>query len=113
MTSAAVASDPFPSRHERLRYVCGGRLERHREWVRHDLTDAGWRWRGVRRMLLQLLPFALLALLLPGPAYIRWMLPLFLLLAGTFVAAAYAEPIRDRRLRQHDLPVPGEAPPGT
>ncbi len=88
---------------DRLRYVVGGVLPDHREWVRHDLVDPGWRWRIVRRVLLQALPFAVALALLPGSAGLRLALSAFLLLTSGFVAAAYAEQLRDRRLRQHGL----------
>jgi hypothetical protein len=78
----------------------------HREWVRHDLTDAGWRVRGVIRVLVQVCPAVVVFALLPGPLVVHLGPPLFLLLASTFVAAAYGDDLRDRRLRQHGLPVP-------
>ena len=101
-----------PSLGQWLRYAFGGRLpEPLHEWVRHDLTDAGWRGRGVLRALLQVLPVAVPLALLPGPAYVHWMVPLFVLLCALFVAAAYGDDLRDRRLRQHGLPVPDREPP--
>ncbi len=93
----------------RLRYAYGGRLPAYREWVRHDLTDAGWRWRALRRLLVQLVPFLVVLTLLPGPAYLHVMMPMFLLLASLFTAAAYAEDLRNRRLRQHGLEPPSGA----
>jgi hypothetical protein len=39
-------------------------------------------------------------------------LPALVLLSGLFVAGAYGDDLRDRRLRQHGLPVPErEEPP--
>jgi hypothetical protein len=100
----------------RIRYALGGRVAGHEEWVRHDLTDAGWRWRGVARVLVQLLPVMALTFAVPGPLYLHVLMPLFLLLCGVFVAAAYGDELRDRRLRQHRLPVAGRdgaaTPPG-
>jgi hypothetical protein len=52
----------------------------------------------------QVLPFAVGLALLPGPGFLHWALPLFLLLCSLFTGAAYAEDLRDRRLRQHRLP---------
>jgi hypothetical protein len=91
----------------RLRYALGGRVTGHDDWVRHDLTDAGWRWRGVARVLVQLLPFLAATAAIPAPLYLHLMMPLFLLLCGLFVAAAYGDDLRDRRLRQHRLPPAG------
>ena len=93
-----------PGRLERLRYFFGGVLPQHREWVRHDLTDAGWRWRVVRRVMVQALPFAIALALLPGTPSMRLSLVLFLLLTSGFTAAAAGEALRDRRLRQHGWP---------
>ena len=102
-----------PTRGQWLRYSLGARLpEPLHPWVRHDLMDAGWRARGVLRALLQVLPVAVPLALLPGPSYVHWMVPLFVLLCALFVASAYGDDLRDRRLRQHGLPVPErEAPP--
>ena len=99
-----------PPLSSRLRYAWGARLPAYRQWVRHDLTDAGWRWRALRRLLVQLLPFLVALAFLPGPGYLHVMMPLFLLLASLFTAAAYADDIRDRRLRQHDLEPPPSNP---
>lgn len=105
-----TAGDPTPA--QRLRYAFGGRLPQdRRDWVRHDLTDAGWRGRGVLRSLVQVLPVAAVLVLLPGPAYLHWMMPLFVLVCAVFVAGAYGDDLRDRRLHQHGLPVPQRQPP--
>ncbi|HVB27801.1 MAG TPA: DUF5313 family protein [Mycobacteriales bacterium] len=87
----------------RLRYALGFRLRAHTDWVRHDLTDAGWRWRALRRLGVPLLPFCVLFALLPGPGYLRAVLPAFLIVTAGFITAAYAEDLRDYRLRQHGL----------
>ena len=63
------------------------------------------------RALVQALPACVVLALLPGPAYLHWMLPLFVVLCAAFVAGAYGEDLRDRRLRQHGLPVPSREPP--
>jgi len=94
-----------------LRYALGGRLPRRREWVYHDLTDAGWRMRALGRLLVQLAPVVVVLALLPGPGFVHWMLPLFVVLTSGFVALAYGEDLRDRRLRQHGLgPRSGSVP---
>jgi hypothetical protein len=41
---------------------------------------------------------------LPGPLNIRVMTALLIVLGALFVGAAYGDELRDRRLRQHDLP---------
>ena len=103
---------PRPSPLQWLRYALGGRLpDASRDWVRHDLTDAGWRGRGVLRTLVQVLPVCVVLALLPGPAYVHWMLPLFMVLCAAFVGGAYGDDLRDRRLRQHGLAVPPREPP--
>ncbi|MHB8341438.1 MAG: DUF5313 family protein [Mycobacteriales bacterium] len=95
----------------RLRYALGGRLPAHRDWVRHDLTDAGWRWRGLGRVLVQVAPVAVGLALLPGPAILHVLMPLFVVLCALFIGGAYGEDLRDRRLRQHGFPSPSEVEP--
>lgn len=94
----------------KLLYALGVRLPaRYADWVRHDLTDADWRWRLIGRHMLVLLPFCLVFLLLPGPWPIRVMAAVLLWVSSVFVMALYAGPIRDRKLRQHHLMPPDEA----
>ena len=103
----------FPSRAQRAAYTFGARLPGHTRWVVHDLTSFGWRSRAFRRLLLQVVPPALLLALLPGPAYLHVLMPLFVILPALFIGAAYADDIRDRRLRQHGVtPPPAERPLG-
>lgn len=100
-----LPGDPDLAR--KLVYTLGVRLApRYTEWVRHDLTDADWRWRLVGRHMLVLLPFCALFLFLPGPWSLRLMAGLLLWISSVFVMALYAGPIRDRKLRQHHLDVP-------
>lgn len=88
-----------------LWYAFGGRLpDRYREWVRHDLTDADWRWRGILRVCVQILLPVIGLLCLPGPWSIRIFTALIVVLGGLFASAAYGEPLRDHRLAQHRLP---------
>ena len=95
-----------------MTYALGARLpDEQRDWVRHDLTDAGWRGRAMVRALVQVVPVAALLAFLPGPASVHVFLPLLVLLSGLFVAAAYGEDLRDRRLRQHDLTPPRRPDP--
>jgi Family of unknown function (DUF5313) len=79
--------------------------------VRHDLLDAGWRGRAIVRVLVQVVPVSALLALLPGPPEVHVFLPLLVVLSGLFVGGAYGDDLRDRRLRQHGLPVPPREPP--
>jgi hypothetical protein len=93
-----------PSFPQWLRYAFGGRLpESKREWVWHDLTDADWRWRLVLRVLVQCAVPAALLLLLPAELQVRVLMVALLLCGALFVAVAYSDELRDRRLRQHGL----------
>ena len=95
-------------------FALGARLpERTREWVRHELTDAGWRWRTVVRHLVVILPVCLIVVLvleefLPAPAWVSAMMVTLILAGSVLSVAAYADDIRAARLRQHGLPVPND-----
>ena len=98
-----------PSLAGKLRFAIGRRLPaENRDWVYHELTDVGWRWRTIGRHLILVLPIALVFALLPGPSYLHWMMPTLLLLPSVLVTASYADDIRASRLRQHGLPVPDD-----
>jgi hypothetical protein len=98
-----------PSLAGRLRFAFGMRLrDENREWVRHELIDAGWRGRVVARHLTVMIPVCLLLALLPGPVWLRLMVPALALAGSLFTVAAYADDIRAARLRQHGLPVPDD-----
>jgi hypothetical protein len=100
-----VSSRPRPV--QWLRYAFGLRLPKElREWVRHDLTDADWRLREIVRVAVQCLIPVGIIMFLPGPWTIRVFTAGLLLVGALFVAAAYGEDLRDRRLRQHGLDVP-------
>ena len=102
-----IAGDPGPG--GKLRFAVGFRLPpANREWVRHELTDAGWRGRVVLRHLAVMIPVCCVLALLPGPAWLRVMVPLLAILGSVFVVTVYADDIRVARLRQHDLPVPDD-----
>jgi hypothetical protein len=82
-------------------------------WVRHELTDAGWRGRTVLRHLVVIIPVCavlvvILDELLPGPLWISLMMVALILTASIGTVAAYADDIRVARLRQHGLPVPND-----
>jgi Family of unknown function (DUF5313) len=97
-----------------LRFALGFRLpaENH-DWVRHELTDAGWRGRTVRRHLAVIVPICvvlavLLLTLSPAPAWLAGMMVALILSGSVFSVAAYADDIRASRLRQHGLDVPAD-----
>jgi hypothetical protein len=81
-------------------------------WVRHDLTDAGWRGRMMVRHLVLMVPVCVLLGLLPAEWGIRIAVAALALLSSTFVVAVNAGDIRQARLRQHGLPVPDDAERG-
>ena len=92
-----------------LKFAAGFRLpDRNRDWVRHELTDAGWRGRLVGRHLVVMLPFAAVLALLPGAPWIRIAVPGLFLICSVGVVALYADDIRVSRLRRHGLPVPDD-----
>lgn len=97
-----------------VRFAVGFRLPaRNLDWVRHELTDAGWRGRTVLRHLAVIIPIcaivaALLLTLLPAPAWLAGMMVALILCGSVFTVAAYADDIRASRLRQHGLDVPDD-----
>lgn len=100
-----LAGDPSPWRW--LRFAIGFRLPpENNEWVRHELTDAGWRVRALGRLLVPLLPVGLAFLALPGPWSLRIFLALFIVSSGLIIGLMYGDTLRAARLRQHQLPVP-------
>jgi hypothetical protein len=92
-----------------LLFAVGFRLPpANREWVRHELTDAGWRGRTIRRLLVLMVPICTALAFLPGPPWLRVAVPLFALVASIGTVAISANDIRAARLHQHDLPVPDD-----
>ena len=92
-----------------LLFAIGFRLPpANREWVRHELTDAGWRGRTIRRLLVLMAPICIALAFLPGPPWLRVTVPLFALVASIGTVAISAADIRAARLHQHDLPVPDD-----
>lgn len=87
--------------------------ERNREWVRHDLLDAGWRARMLARHTLVFAPLCALFGLLSGSALLRATVAALVFGSSLFTVAVYADQLRAARLRQHRLPAPGdrETPP--
>jgi len=97
-----------------LWFAVGFRLPpENRDWVRHELTDAGWRGRTVLRHLAVILPIcAVLAVvvttLLSAPLWLVLTTAALILSGSTFTVVAYADDIRASRLRQHGLDVPDD-----
>jgi len=109
---ARLAGDPGPGRW--LLFAIGFRLpEKYTDWVRHELTDAGWRIRTVIRHLVVIIPICgvvalILLVVLPAPGWLAGMMIGLILAGSTFTVAAYADDIRASRLRQHGLPAPDD-----
>jgi len=109
---ARLAGDPGPLRW--LLFATGFRLpDDYTDWVRHELTDAGWRVRTVIRHLAVIVPicvFLAVALLtwLPAPGWLAGMMIGLILAGSVFTVAAYADDIRASRLRQHGLEAPDD-----
>lgn len=102
-----LPGDPRMGR--RVLFSVGFRLpEENREWVRHELTDAGWRGRIVLRHLVIMVPVCAALALLPGPVWLRIMVAGLAFIGSVGGIAIYADDLRVRRLRQHDLPVPDD-----
>jgi hypothetical protein len=95
-----------------VRYTLGGRLMAHREWVRHDLTDAGWQIRLLLRAFVPLVPVIVVAALLPLPmTYLHVMMALLVIFSWGLTVPPLVEQLRNRRLRQHGFTPPPEAQP--
>ena len=90
-------------------FAIGVRLPaRNREWVRHELTDAGWRSRLTVRHLVIMLPLCVVLALLPGALWIRIAVPGLFLICSVGIVAMYADDIRVSRLRRHGLEPPDD-----
>ena len=107
ITVGRIPGDPGLGR--QVRFALGGRLpERNREWVRHELTDAGWRGRLIVRHLVVMLPLCAVLALLPGALWIRIAVPGLFLICSVGIVALYADDIRVSRLRRHGLEAPDD-----
>ncbi|MGH3979229.1 MAG: DUF5313 family protein [Pseudonocardiaceae bacterium] len=88
-----------------LWYAYGGRLPAHlREWVLHDTTSRTWALRHLSRTLTQCVP-ALLLVLLPGPLWLRWTLPLIVVVGALYASVSYIEETTEHRLAKHGYPL--------
>jgi hypothetical protein len=102
-----IPGDPGPLRW--MRYAVGFRLPpENRDWVAHDLTDAGWRMRSLVRQLVILTPVGAAFLALPGSWSLRILLMAMIVCGGSLVGLTYGDSLRAARLRQHALPVPDD-----
>ena len=96
-----------PSAGRKVLFALGARLpDRNREWVRHELTDVGWRGRLTVRHLVVILPVCAVLALLPGALWIRITVPALFLICTMGTVAVYADVIRVSRLRRHGLEPP-------
>ena len=102
-----IPGDPSPG--QWLLFAIGFRLPpENRDWVRHELTDYGWRGRTIRRLLVVVIPACVALSFLPGPLWLRLTVPAFLLIASIGTVLISADDIRAARLRQHGLDVPDD-----
>jgi uncharacterized membrane protein YdbT with pleckstrin-like domain len=98
-----------PSMGRKVLFTFGARLpDRNRDWVRHELTDAGWRGRLTVRHLVVSLPIAAALAVFPGPLFIHIMVPLLFLISSVGIVAMYADDIRVSRLRRNGLTPPDD-----
>ncbi len=98
-----------PSAGRKILFTLGVQMPgRYREWVRHELTDAGWRGRLTGRHLMVTLPVAAALAALPGPLFIHLMVPALFLICSVGIVAMYADDIRVNRLRRHGLTPPDD-----
>lgn len=98
-----------PSVAGKLRFAVGFRLPPgNREWVRHELLDAGWRIRVILRHLTVMVPVCVALAVLPGPDWLHIMVPALAIIGSLFTVVIYSDDIRAARLRQHQLPVPDD-----
>ncbi len=107
-----LPGDPGPIRW--LLFSLGFRLPaENSDWVRHELTDAGWRTRAIVRHLAIIVPLCaivavVLLVWLPSPAWLAAMMITLILTGSIFTVTAYADDIRATRLRQHGFEAPDD-----
>jgi hypothetical protein len=98
---------PRPDPVHWLYYVYGGRLPaRYRAWVRHDLTSRHWVPRHVLRVMTQILPFAVAAIVLlllftPVSPWAVGGVVVLGLLSSLWYAVGLARDFCTSRLRRH------------
>jgi hypothetical protein len=107
-----LPGDPGPIRW--LLFALGFRLPaEYADWVRHELTDAGWRFRTVLRHLAIIVPICVIVAVvllvwLPAPGWLAAMMITLILAGSIFTVTSYADDIRATRLRQHGLDAPDD-----
>jgi Family of unknown function (DUF5313) len=90
-SASRAASAPRPGIVRWLWYALGGSLPAaHREWVLHDVTCRTWPLRHLLRLLVQVVPVALvLVVLIPGPLWVRLMAAMGGSLVGLFYSFVF------------------------
>jgi len=85
-----------------LWYTVGGRLPAaYREWVLHDVTCRTWPLRHLLRLLVQLVPVAVvLMVLMPGPMWVRLMAAVGGSLVGLLSSFAFLYEATEHRAGQ-------------
>jgi hypothetical protein len=92
-----------------LLFAIGFRLpDSRRDWVWHELTDAGWRGRTVVRLMVLLGPICVALAFLPGPDWLRVAVPGLAFIASVGTVLISAGDVRAARLHQHGLDVPDD-----
>jgi hypothetical protein len=90
-----------------VRYAFGGRLpDRYREWVLHDATTSTWLWRYGARVVVQALPwlvvaFVLLVLFTPVPFWVVAAALAVALVFSLFFTMTSADELTEARLVKH------------
>jgi Family of unknown function (DUF5313) len=90
-------------------YAFGGRLpDRYRDWVVHDATGPGWRWRYAAQIVVRALPFLvagfIVLMLLPGTTLPMALGAMAVSLAITlYLTVTSAGEFRNVRLVQHGI----------
>ena len=104
---ARLPGDPSAGR--KVLFALGVRLpDKNKEWVRHELTDAGWRGRLTLRHLVVMLPFAAALAAFPGALWIHIAVPALFLICSVGVVAMYSDDIRVSRMRRNGLEPPND-----
>ncbi|MGD9527046.1 DUF5313 family protein [Pseudonocardia sp.] len=87
-------------------YAYGAALPaRYRDWVLHDLTTRTWQLRQLARGLVQVLPAAMLVVLVvPGDLWVRTMAVLGGVVIGMIYAAAYVYETTEHRALKAGFP---------